>query len=224
MYIIDNYSIAIAFCVVTMLCWGSWANTSKISTKDWPFPMFYWDYSLGLIVAAIFYGATMGSAGLHGRSFVADLLQADTGSLFSALLGGVVFNLSNLLVVAAMSEAGLSIAFPIGVGLALVIGVVVNYMKQPLGNPVVLFGGVSLVVVAMAVNAFAASKVAGSRSNSPRKGILLAVFGGIIMGFFYRFVADSMTLNFTTRDRKLTPYRGRFRFFRRSLHFQFCME
>jgi glucose uptake protein len=207
MYIINEYPVAVAFCVITMLCWGSWANTSKISSEDWPFPLFYWDYSLGIIAAALLFGVTMGSTGPFGRSFVADLFQADSGSLLSAFLGGVVFNLSNLLVVAAIAVSGLSIAFPIGVGLALVIGVVVNYIKQPEGNPLLLFGGVALVVLAMTVNAVAASKVASSRSSSPTKGILLSVFGGIIMGFFYRFVADSMTLNFTNPEAgKLTPY------------------
>jgi len=207
MYIINDYSVAIAFCVVTMFCWGSWANTSKISAKDWPFPLFYWDYSLGNIIAALFFGLTMGSIGVSGRGFVADLMQANFSSLMSAFVGGIVFNLSNLLIIAAISVAGLSIAFPIGVGLALVIGVVVNYLKQPQGDPLLLFGGVLLVVVAMAINALAASKVAASRSSSSAKGIVLSVLAGIVMGFFYRFVADSMTLNFMTPESgKLTPY------------------
>ncbi len=141
MYIIHEYSVAVAFCVVTMICWGSWANTSKISTKEWPFPLFYWDSSLGLIVAALLFGLSIGSTGSAGRSFAADLLQADRGSFISAFTGGIVFNLSNLLIVAAISVAGLSIAFPIGVGLALVIGVVVNYIKQPQGNPLLLLAG-----------------------------------------------------------------------------------
>ncbi len=207
MYIIHEYSVAVAFCVVTMLCWGSWANTSKISAKDWPFPMFYWDYSLGLVLTALLFGLTMGSSGAEGRGFVADLLQADHGSALSAALGGVVFNLSNLILVAAISLAGLSVAFPIGVGLALVIGVLVNYLKQPQGNPLLLFPGVLLVVVAMVVNAVASSTMAASRSSSRSRGILLSILAGIIMGFFYRFVADSMTLNFTAPEPgKLTPY------------------
>lgn len=201
MYIINDYSVAVAFCIVTMLCWGSWANTSKISTKNWPFPMFYWDYSLGLILAAILFGLTMGSTGSGGRNFLADIQQANLSSVFSAAVGGVVFNFSNLLIVAAITVAGLSVAFPIGVGLALVIGVVVNYIKQPQGNPLLLFSGVLLIVAAIVVNAFASSKVTESRSSSRSKGILLSVFAGIIMGFFYRFVADSMTLNFTTPSR-----------------------
>ncbi|MGD1006404.1 MAG: GRP family sugar transporter [Ignavibacteriaceae bacterium] len=207
MFIINNYLVAVAFCFVTMLCWGSWANTSKISTKDWPFPMFYWDYSLGLILTALLFGLTMGSFGTGGRSFLPDLQQADLGSIISAVVGGVVFNLSNLLIVAAITMVGLSVAFPIGVGLALVIGVVVNYLKQPQGNPLLLFSGVLLVVLAIVVNAVASSKVAESRSSFRTKGIVLSIFAGIIMGFFYRFVANSMTLNFITPEAgKLTPY------------------
>jgi glucose uptake protein len=149
----------------------------------------------------------MGSLGTGGRNFIADIRQANIDSILSAVIGGVVFNLSNLLVVAAITVAGLSVAFPIGVGLALVIGVVVNYIKQPQGNPVLIFSGVLLVVAAMVVNAFAYSKVTKPGTNSRAKGILLSVFGGIIMGFFYRFVADSMTLNFITPEAgKLTPY------------------
>ena len=131
MYIVNEYSVAVAFCVVTMICWGSWANTSKISTKEWPFPLFYWDYSLGLIAVAILFGLTLGSTGVDGRGFIADLRQAGLNSLISAFVGGIVFNISNLLIVAAIAVAGLSIAYPVGVGLALVIGVVVNYLNNP---------------------------------------------------------------------------------------------
>ncbi len=207
MFIINSYSLAVIFCIITMLCWGSWANTSKISTEKWPFPLFYWDYSLGLIIVSLIYGLTMGSMGEGGRGFIADLQQADSGSIISALVGGVVFNLSNLLIVAAIAVAGLSVAFPVGVGLALVIGVIVNYIKQPQGNPLLLFGGVALVVVAIVVNGLASAKVSKSKGSTPVKGIVLSILAGIIMGFFYRFVADSMTLNFTAPEAgKMTPY------------------
>ena len=207
MFIVSDYFVAVLFCVVTMLCWGSWANTSKISTARWPFTLFYWDYSIGLVLMALIYGLTMGNTGVAGRSFLADLAQADGGAIGSALAGGVVFNLSNLLVVAAISVAGLSVAFPIGVGLALVIGVVVNYIKQPQGNPLLLFAGVGLVVVAMVVNARTSSALSHAQGKTSTKGIVLAIVGGIIMGFFYRFVADGMIVNFTHPEAgKLTPY------------------
>jgi glucose uptake protein len=213
MYIINNYLIAVVFCFVTMLCWGSWANTSKISSKNWPFPLFYWDYSLGLIFTALLFGLTLGSFGTGGRNFLADIRQANLDSILSAGIGGVVFNLSNLLIVAAITIAGLSVAFPIGVGLALVIGVILNYIKQPQGNPFLLFTGVLLVIVAMLVNALAYSKVTKSGSSSKTKGIVLSILGGIIMGFFYRFVAGSMILNFMTPESgKLTPYSAVFIF------------
>jgi len=207
MFIINSYALAVFFCIITMLCWGSWANTSKVSTEKWPFPLFYWDYSLGLILMTLIYGFTMGSTGENGRGFIADLQQADSASITSALIGGIVFNLSNLLIVAAIAVAGISVAFPVGVGLALVIGVIVNYIKNPAGDPVLLFGGVALVVVAIVVNALASSKVSKSKGSTPAKGIVLSVLAGIIMGFFYRFVADGMTLNFISPDPgKMTPY------------------
>ena len=207
MFIINSYSLAVIFCFITMLCWGSWANTSKVSNDKWPFPMFYWDYSLGIILMTLIYGLTMGSIGDSGRSFISDLQQADSGSISSAFIGGVIFNLSNLILVAAIAVAGISVAFPIGVGLALVIGVIVNYIKNPEGNPVLLFAGVALVVVAIVVNALASSKVSKSKGSTSAKGILLSVMAGIIMGFFYRFVADGMTLDFTSPEAgKMTPY------------------
>lgn len=207
MFIINSYALAVVFCFITMLCWGSWANTSKVATSKWPFPLFYWDFTLGLILMTLVYGFTMGNTGEHGRSFVADLHQADFSSISSAFVGGIIFNLSNLLIVAAIAVAGISVAFPIGVGLALVIGVIVNYFKTPAGDPVLLFAGVFLVVVAIVVNAIASSKASESRKSTPVKGIVLSVLAGIIMGFFYRFVADGMTLNFTTPDPgKMTPY------------------
>ena len=207
MFIINSYSLAVIFCFITMLCWGSWANTSKVSNDKWPFPMFYWDYSLGIILMTLIYGLTMGSIGDSGRSFISDLQQADSGSISSAFIGGVIFNLSNLILVAAIAVAGISVAFPVGVGLALVIGVIVNYIKNPEGNPVLLFAGVALVVVAIVVNALASSKVSKSKGSTSAKGILLSVMAGIIMGFFYRFVADGMTLDFTSPEAgKMTPY------------------
>ena len=213
MFIINSYSLAVLFCIITMLCWGSWANTSKISTDKWPFPLFYWDYSLGLILMALVYGITIGSFGSGGRSFMEDLLQADGKSIFYALLGGAVFNLSNLLVVAAIAVAGLSVAFPIAVGLALVLGVIINYIRVPTGNPLLLFLGVGLVVIAIVVNALASGKASASKGETSKKGIIISVIGGVIMSFFYRFVSEGMTTDFTTPEAgKLTPYTAVFIF------------
>ena len=207
MFIVNSYPVAVLFCFITMICWGSWANSSKCTTEKWQFPLFYWDYSIGLILMAVFYGLTLGSSGSEGRGLYADLAQADVRSIGYALLGGAIFNLSNLLVVAAIAVAGISVAFPIAVGLALVLGVLINYIKTPAGSPLLLFLGVGLVVAAIVVNAFASRKAASSQGKTSKKGIVISIISGVIMSFFYRFVAEGMTTNFTAPEvGKLTPY------------------
>jgi glucose uptake protein len=191
-----------------MLCWGSWANTQKMASRKWAFQLFYWDYSLGVLILSLILAFTMGSTGEEGRGFLADLAQADGKAIGSALLGGAVFNIANLLIVVAINIAGMAVAFPIGIGLALVIGVVVNYVATPLGNPFILFLGVVLVVLAILVDAIAYRKSTGSeKMSATTKGILVSVLGGILMGFFYRFVAASMVSDFAVPEAgKLTPY------------------
>ncbi|MDX2429791.1 MAG: GRP family sugar transporter [Bacteroides sp.] len=208
MVVIQSYLIAVLMCVITMLCWGSWANTQKMASKKWAFQLFYWDYSLGVLILSLILAFTMGSSGDEGRGFLADLGQADGKAIGSALLGGAVFNIANLLIVVAINIAGMAVAFPIGIGLALVIGVVVNYLATPLGNPVILFAGVALVVVAILLDAIAYKKHKGSGGTSATtKGIVISILGGILMGFFYRFVAASMVTDFSAPEvGKLTPY------------------
>ena len=213
MFFVESYPLAIVFCIVTMLGWGSWANTLKLSGKEWEFPLYYWDYSLGLILTTLLFGLTMGSIGEEGRPFLTDLWQADGTAIWSSFLGGVVFNLSNLLIVASIAIAGISVAFPIGVGLALVIGVVVNYIGEPLGNPYLLFGGTLLIVAALVLNALAYGKLPTEGTNDKQKGILLALAAGVLMGFFYRFVADAMVADFARPEAGLmTPYTAMFIF------------
>jgi glucose uptake protein len=212
MLIIDSYTVAVALCVVTMLCWGSWANTLKLASKEWPFPLYYWDYSLGLVLTAAVLGITIGSAGTGGRGFLADLAQADGAMVRSAFIGGVVFNIANLLIVAAIDVAGMAVAFPVAIGLALVIGVVVNYVATPLGHAGLLFGGVALVVAAILVDARAYATLPSAR-GATRKGLALSVLSGVLMGFFYRFVAASMVADPREPEAgRLTAYSAMFVF------------
>jgi len=213
MYIVDSYSLAVVFCIITMIGWGSWANTLKLSSKEWAFPLYYWDYSIGLVLTTLLFGFTFGSFGIEGRSFVDDLSQAGITALGLAFLGGIIFNLANLLLGLAISIAGMAVAFPIGIGLALVIGVIVNYIGDPVGNPYMLFGGLVLVVLAILFNAKAYGKLPNDDQANKTKGILLSVFAGIMMGFFYRFVADSMISDFSNPESKyLTSYSAMFVF------------
>ena len=207
MVIIHSYGWAVLLAFITMLCWGSWANTQKMATRHWPFQLYYWDYALGVLLLALVMAFTAGSWGDEGRSFLDDLSQAQGRYLFSAFLGGVIFNAANILLVAAIAIAGMAVAFPIGIGLALVLGVIINYAATPLGDPVLLFLGVLLVVVAIVLDSMAYRKLATASPVTSAKGIVVSLMAGFLMGLFYRFVAASMAVDFVTpMEGKLTPY------------------
>lgn len=207
MYIIGSYSVAVLFCLITMLCWGSWANTQKLSSKKWSFQLFYWDYSIGILFITLLLAFSLGSLGSEGRSFVPDILQAEGQYLASALIGGIIFNFANLLLVIAIDIAGMAIAFPVGIGIALVLGVITNYIDNPEGNPIVLFLGVLFVAVAIILDAVAYKVIMKNEKQTPMKGILISLLAGVAMGFFYKYVAQSMVSDFVSPQAgKLTPY------------------
>jgi glucose uptake protein len=188
----QTYGAALLLTLVSMLCWGSWANTFKLAGK-WRFELFYYDYSLGLLIAATIYALTFGNLGSDGFAFVDDLAHAGKRQILFGAVGGIVFNLANMLLVAAISLAGLSVAFPVGIGLALVIGVVWNYILKPQGNPVLLFTGAAIVVAAIVVDAFAyraleAGKAAQAARRVSGKGIALSLLSGVLMGSFFPLV------------------------------------
>jgi glucose uptake protein len=213
MFVIQSYGIAVLFCIITMMAWGSWANTQKLASSSWRFELFYWDYVIGIVLFATFLGLTAGSFGSEGGSFVMDILQANQSNINSALIGGMLFNLANILLVAAISIAGMSVAFPVGIGLALAIGVVVNYLDAPVGDPVFLFGGVFLVAIAIILNANAYKKLTSTQEKVPTKGLVLAIIAGCLMGLFYKYVANAMFPNFTEPIAgKLSPYSAVFVF------------
>jgi glucose uptake protein len=210
MFVVSSYGLAVVFCFVTMLCWGSWGNTQKLAGKTWRYELYYWDFVIGILVFSLIIAFTMGSFGSVGRSFLTDLGQAEPSKMGSALIGGFIFNLGNILLAAGVSLAGLSVAFPLGVGLALVLGVIINYLGQEKGNAVLLFAGVALIVIALICNGLASNKANSDVKNSKSnvKGIVLALVGGVIMAFFYRFVAAAMDVdNFVhPAAGRLTPY------------------
>jgi glucose uptake protein len=192
MYVVESYHTAVLLCIVTMLCWGSWANAQKAVGQRWRFELFYWDYVFGVVLAALVFAFTLGSIGNVGRGFLADLAQADLRNVGSAMLGGAVFNAANILLVAAIALSGMAVAFPVGIGLALVLGVIVNYMADPAGNPIVLFLGVVFVAAAIVLDALAYGRLPNQNAAGRRKGLVLAVICGVLMGYFYRFVAAAM--------------------------------
>ena len=219
MYYCDNYALAVFFCVITMFCWGSWGNTQKLAGKTWRYELFYWDYVIGVLLFALVSGLTAGSWGGGDWSFLANLKQASQSNLISAFFGGIVFNAANILLAAAISIAGMSVAFPVGIGLALVLGVFMNYLIDRKGDPTLLLMGVALIVVAILCNAFAYKikdgMVREKKSTNLRKGIGLSIICGVLMSFFYGFVARTMDMNFAAAAPtagKMTPYSAFFVF------------
>ncbi len=208
MFIVNDYPLAVIFCLITMLCWGSWANTQKLAGKTWRYELFYWDYVSGILILSLVFAFTLGSIGENGRGFVQDLMQADTKNLVSAFLGGVIFNAANILLSTAIAIAGMSVAFPVGIGIALVLGVVINYLGSQKGDPILLFLGVGLITVAIIINALAYKKASSESQKLSTKGLVVSIIAGVLMSFFYRFIAASMDLdNFKNPgEGMMTPY------------------
>lgn len=191
MYQPEVYGVALSFMVVSMFCWGSWANTLKLCPR-FRFQLFYWDYVIGLVLGAIVWGLTLGSYGSTGRAFWADIAHANRQSILLAMFGGLIFNIANLLLVAAIDIAGLAVAFPVGIGLALIVGAVSSYVIAPEGNPMLLFGGIALVVAAILLDALAYRLREANKPTTSRRGILISLIAGVLMGCFYPFVSRSM--------------------------------
>ncbi|HVP00797.1 MAG TPA: GRP family sugar transporter [Bryobacteraceae bacterium] len=188
--VVTSLPIAILLCVVTMLGWGSWANTQKLAGKEkWPFELFYWDYAIGVFLFSILFAATLGG----GFAIVA-------AATVPALISGAIFNLSNILLVVGIDAAGMSVAFPVGVGLALVIGTVESYLESPKGNPSLLFAGVALIVFAMIMSAAAYNRLPKAGGKNRMNGLIFSIIAGCTMGLFYPQLMRAIGPD------KLTPY------------------
>jgi glucose uptake protein len=219
MIVVTNYPLAVLFTILAMVCWGSWANTQKLVQGTWRFELFYWDMVFGILLLSIVAAFTVGSMGIMGRSFLEDLTQADMGSIISAILGGVVWNLGNLLLVAAIAVAGMSVGFPIGGGIAWVLGIIVNYILiimdkgQPEDNTYLLFSGVGVIIIAIILSMKAYQRLASEQKKPSLKGILLSIFAGLLIAFFYGLVVNSLSNEFVAGGTgSLTPFTAIFFF------------
>jgi glucose uptake protein len=207
MVLVQNYALAVFLCAVAMVCWGSWQNTQNLIGKKWRFELYYWDFSIGILLFALLMAFTFGSMGNQGRSFLADLRQADTGNLLSAAVGGVIWNIGTLLLVAAISIAGMSVAFPIGGGIGWTLGILINYMGKPEGNPLFLFSGTAFIILAILLSMQSYKKLAAHQKKPTLKGILLSLLAGLCIAFFYRFVASALATDFSPAEAgKISSY------------------
>ncbi|MGI8960191.1 MAG: multidrug DMT transporter permease [Bryobacteraceae bacterium] len=216
MFTVVSLGPAILFCIVTMLGWGSWANTQKLAGKTaWPFELYYWDYAIGVLLLSIVFMLTLGSMGSTGMGAIENLRQASHATVARAIVSGALFNLANILLVVAIDTAGMSVAFPVGIGLALVIGTVASYAQTPKGDPLLLFSGVVLVLFAMIMSALAYSKLSRASKRARTKGLAFSMIAGCLMGFFYPQLQSSISPRFNANPIQpgfLTPYTALFWF------------
>jgi glucose uptake protein len=207
MVLVQNYALAVMLCALAMICWGSWQNTQNLIGKSWRFEHYYWDFSIGILVFALLMAFTFGSLGEEGRSFIPDIRQAYGSNLLSAAVGGVIWNIGTLLLVAAISVAGMSVAFPIGGGIGWTLGIVINYIGKPEGNPLFLFSGTAFIIIAIILSMQSYRKLATRQKKPTLKGILLSFLAGLCIAFFYRFVASSLATDFSPADAgKISSY------------------
>ena len=175
MYLIESNTVAIVFSILSMLCWGSWVNSQKIAAKSWRFELFYWDYNLGLLLSSAIFALTLGNLANSSGGFTENIEGASLSNIGSCLSGGVIFNISNILMVMAVAIAGMAVAVPVTVSIALVLGVIINYLGAPSGNPLWLFTGVILVVGSIGFNALAYRGKSANTNHKTSKGLLLSV-------------------------------------------------
>ena len=221
MYYCTSYPLAVAFCILTMFCWGSWGNSQKLAGASWPYRFFYWDFVIGMFIFAVIFGFTAGSCGESGAwNFAANLRQGSWANVGSALLGGLVFNAALILLVKAIDMVGLAVAFPVSNGLSIALGTTVNYLVAPKGSPFWIFAGIALISLAVLANAQAgrikaARTPSASQTSQTSRGLVVAIASGILMSFFYSFVARTIDTSFQSSAPAagmLTPYSAFFLF------------
>ncbi len=207
MFEVQNYTLAIMLCFLAMICWGSWQNTRNLLPSSWRFELFYWDFVIGIVILSVIAAFTLGSLTPENRTFMQDIAQAGINYILLAMLGGFIWNLGTLLLTAGIATTGMAVAFPIGGGIGWILGIVVNYIGTPEGDPLWLFTGCAVIVVAIICSMMAYKKKAASQQKSI-KGVLYSFAAGIFIAFFYRFVmmsiSDDISPEYT--GGQLTPY------------------
>jgi len=193
-------SVALLMMISRAICWGSWANTYK-GVRNYRFEFFYWDYAVGIFAISLTLALTMGSTGHDANSFIPNVHAADMDNIISTMIGGAIFNLANLLLLAAIDMAGLSIAFPVSIGIALVVGVVLSYILQPKGSGALLTLGVVCALFAVILDGKAYGSLPRTGTSASSKSIITSIVSGVLMGLWAPFVARAMT-----RGNSLGPY------------------
>jgi len=191
MFTPHSFGVALLMTIITAICWGSWPNTYK-GVRNYRFELFYWDYAIGMFLTALIFAFTWGSSGHDAASFLNNVHSADTANIGWVLLAGVIFNLANLLLMAGIAMVGMATAFPVAIGLALVMGVVLSYVQQPKGNLMLLASGVLCAVIAVILDGKAYGELGSGRTIS-RRGLVVSVVSGLLMSTWAPFSTRALT-------------------------------
>lgn len=200
MFVPMTFATALVMTILSTICWGSFANTAKL-TKNYRFELYYWDYAIGIVLIALGLALTMGNMRGGADAFLVNVRAAAPSNLLYAALGGFIFNIANVLLIAGIEIVGLAVAFPISIGIALVEGVVLSYAIQPKGSAALLAAGVMMAIVAVVLIGKAYGALGDGTRAISRKGVTVCVVSGLLMGTFAPFVTRAMTA-----ARPLTPY------------------
>jgi glucose uptake protein len=209
-----TYAMILALMIVSALCWGSWANTFKLAGK-WRFELYYFDFAFGLLLLALLYAFTVGNLGYDGFGFMDSAMNAGKRQWMFGIAAGVVFNIGNMLLLAAISSAGMALAIPVGLGTALAVGALLDIAGKSGGNAAFLFAGCVLAAAAAAADSVAyralrrqrheelakAGKAVSTKRPTDLKEIVLALIGGVMLGSFAPLLRMA-----TESDAGLGPY------------------
>lgn len=204
--------------MLSFLCLGLWPNTFKRTGPQWRFELFYFDFAIGAILLAVLAAFTFGTFGSE-MAFDDRMLVAGRSAQVWAIAAGFLFNLGNMLFVAAMSLIGVSAAFPLSAGLALIIASLLNFRAE---NVVFLISGIVLLLIGLVLDGTAcrlrdlgigggakgaqkpvAKAPPKAKTRRTTKGILIALLSGIPLGLFYPLFTKGAAGDFG-----LGPYAG----------------
>jgi glucose uptake protein len=193
-----SYAAVLILLIAGMVGWGTWANLFKAAGGKWRFELFYFDFAIGVLLAAMLIALTAGSLGFDGFSFADDLRLAGKRQDLFGFVAGVVFNLGNMLLLGAVSITGMAVAFPAGMGCALIVAALWNFALNPGVNPILILTGAAVVAGSIVFDILAfktwsaarlkaqAQAVTGKtkRRKSTLKGVFISLVGGLLLGSF----------------------------------------
>jgi glucose uptake protein len=194
----QTYAATMVLTILSLLCLGIWVSAFKLVGR-WRFELFYFDFAFGLLVTALILAFTVGNLGYDGFDFLDDLQHTGKRQWVFCFAAGMIFNFANLLLVAAVSVAGTVLAFPVGMGVGLILATVLSFAASRSGNGAMILVGAGLVLVSALVNAIGHrllaqqrheelardGKARSTRRPSGAKGIVLALVSGLLMGSFW---------------------------------------